>query len=258
MKIVLLGHRGMLGHQLAKVLCRQHAVRGFGSLHEASALSTINSWYPDVVINAAGIVKQRVDVDAEEMIKTNSLLPHTLFKFARGVGARMIHFSTDCVFSGENGAYTEDHRPDPIDLYGRSKLLGEVEQEGCLTIRTSIIGRELTRKLGLIEWFLSDTDRVRGYAHSFFSGLTTLELSRVVARVLVEQPHLSGIWHVAGEGISKFDLLNRLALVYDHPRQILIDYKVNCNRVLRADRFNKRVGYEPPSWNTMLRELANE
>lgn len=254
MKIVLLGHQGMLGHQLAKTLGQQHEVHGFGRGYGRQSM--IYKLAPDVVINAAGIVKQRTDVSTEEMIETNSLLPHRLFRAARNVGARLIHFSTDCVFSGDHGAYIEDHRPDPVDLYGRSKLLGEVNEEGCLTIRTSIIGRELSRKQGLVEWFLSQTEPVKGYARSYFSGLTTLELSRVVARLLVEQPNLSGIWHVAGPAISKFDLLDKLALVFDRAAPIA-DHKVSCNRVLRADRFNEKVGYEPPSWNTMLRELAN-
>jgi dTDP-4-dehydrorhamnose reductase len=259
MKIVLLGYRGMLGHQLAKVLNRQHDIHGYGSESQSSAFDMIERWKPDVIINAAGIVKQRTDVSTEEMIETNSLLPHRLFAAACNVGARLIHFSTDCVFSGDNGAYTEDSRPDPIDLYGRSKLLGEVEQEGCLTIRTSIIGREIgTRKLGLVEWFLSQYGAVEGYAHSYFSGLTTNELARLVARVLREQTDLSGIWHVTGPSISKLDLLNRMAIAFGHDTQIIPDYTRTCNRVLRADRFNGKVGYEPPSWNTMLKELANE
>lgn len=257
MKIVLLGNEGMLGHVLARTL------RDAGhQLHDGGrkfdVFGCIAGWCPEVVINCAGIVKQRTDVDTEEFIRTNALLPHQLYKAARNVGARLIHFSTDCVFSGDRGAYTEDHRPDPIDVYGRSKLLGEVQEEGCLTIRTSIIGRELNRQrgLGLVEWFLQQIEPVRGYEYSYFSGLTTLELSRVVAKVITELPRLQGMWHVAGNAISKFDLLEKLALIYRPTVKIIPDYKVKCNRVLRADRFNRITGYSPPLWSDMLTEMA--
>lgn len=258
MKIVLLGNEGMLGHVLARTL------RDAGhQLHDGGrkfdVFSCIRDWCPDVVINCAGIVKQRTDVDAEEFIRTNALLPHQLFKAARNVGARLIHFSTDCVFSGDHGAYNEDHRPDPVDLYGRSKLLGEVNEEGCLTVRTSIIGRELRKPgRGLVEWLLEPAMLKLGYACSYFSGLTTLELARVVEHCITERPTLSGIWHVSGEAISKMDLLEKLVIAYGLPTRIVPDHTVMCNRVLRSDEFRKRIDWRPPSWTEMVIELAKE
>lgn len=258
MKIVLLGNEGMLGHVLARTL------RDAGhQLHDGGrkfdVFSCIRGWCPDVVINCAGIVKQRTDVPVEEFIETNSLLPHRLYRTARNVGARLIHFSTDCVFSGDHGAYTEDHRPDPVDVYGRSKLLGEVNEEGCLTIRTSIIGRELRKPgLGLLEWFLAQRGPVEGHRHSFFSGLTTLELARVVGELIFDYPQLSGIWHVGGEPIDKCSLLEKLAQAYYLRTEVQPTVLPICARNLDSRRFMHRTGYKAPTWGDMLAELARE
>lgn len=249
MKILIFGGNGMLGHQLVKSLSVNHEVDVAPRGQEVLSLQTKH----DVVINAAGIVKQR-NVSDEEMIRTNALLPHTWARHAAAVGARFIHFSTDCVFSGRRGHYTEFDRPDPVDTYGRSKLLGEVSYPGCVTLRTSIIGREVWRKQGLLEWFLAQRDLVGGHTNAVFNGLTTIEMARVVEHVLAK-PSASGLFHVGSYPITKCDLLVKLKKHYDLPATILPDDSVECNRVLNSGYFENVFDYMPPTWNKMIGEL---
>src|SRR6185369_12309168 len=155
---------------------------------------------PDAVVNAAGLVKQRpTGQDVVAAITVNALLPHRLAALCAAGGIRLVHLSTDCVFSGRHGKYREDDPADPVDTYGRSKLLGEVAGPGQLTIRKSVVGRELSGRSGLLEWLLASRGgRVRGFTRAVFSGLTTAELATTIARVLEEHPSLEGVWHVAG------------------------------------------------------------
>jgi len=213
---------------------------------------------PDVVINAIGIVKQRREAeDAVNTILVNSLLPHRLAERCASSGTRLIQLSTDCVFSGERGGYSEADVPDARDLYGRSKLLGEVDGRHCVTIRTSMVGREIGSARGLIEWFLSRRgDAVPGFTRARFSGLTTLELSRVIGDVIEHHGELEGVWHVAGNPISKFDLLSMVNDAFGLGTQLLPDDSFVCDRTLDASRFNSATGYRPPTWATLVAEMA--
>jgi dTDP-4-dehydrorhamnose reductase len=212
---------------------------------------------PQVVINAAGVVKQRVAAaDPVESIEVNSLFPHRLAASCRQAGARLVHISTDCVFSGNRGNYREADSPDPVDLYGRTKLLGEVTSDGCLTIRTSIIGLELAHYSGLIEWFLRQTETVRGYRQALWNGLTTIELARVIDK-LVKRKDLDGVWHVSAEPISKYQLLSDLAAHLKVRTAVVPDDTVVIDRTLNSERFRKALPYTPPAWGQMLRELAS-
>ena len=176
----------------------------------------------------------------------------------RGIGARLIHFSTDCVFSGRAGGYRETDPPDPVDLYGRSKLLGEVERAPGLTLRTSIIGLELQRNTGLIEWFLLSGARFAATAADL-TGLTTIEMSRLVHRILERHADLGGIWHVASAPISKFRSAGQAGTrAGTHRRQIVPDDEFVCDRSLGSSAFADATGYQAPSWDDMLRELAHE
>jgi dTDP-4-dehydrorhamnose reductase len=176
---------------------------------------------------------------------------------ASDIGARVMHVSTDCVFSGKRGRYTEDDLPDPIDLYGRSKLLGELEQEGCLTLRTSIIGLELQGRQALVEWALSQSGTIQGFRGALYSGLTTAELTRVVESLMTRNPDLHGVWHVASQPISKYDLLVDLfARLGRTDVEVIPDDTFVCDRTLRGDRFNRVMAYRPPAWSTMLDELS--
>jgi dTDP-4-dehydrorhamnose reductase len=185
-------------------------------------------------------------------------LPHRLAVLARVAGARLIHLSTDCVFSGRRGNYREDDPADAEDLYGRTKLLGEVSEEPCLTLRTSIIGPELSRKSGLLEWFMAQRGgTVRGFTRAIFSGFTTAELSRVIERLL-EEPHASGLYHVSSAPISKYDLLVRINAALGIGVAIGADDSFACDRSLDSERFRSTFGYTPPAWDEMVTELAQE
>lgn len=212
---------------------------------------------PDVVVNCIGIVKQ--DKSAKDPIASigvNSLLPHQVAQRCRESGTRLIHLSTDCVFSGRKGNYSERDAPDSQDLYGRSKLLGEVDDEGSLTIRTSMIGRELTGSHGLLEWFLSQQgQRVRGFKRAIFSGFTTPVLADLIARIINDQPHLSGIWHVSSDAISKFDLLTLVKKTYGLAIEIEPDEDFVCDRSLDSSRFRAATGIRPPAWPEMIENM---
>lgn len=281
MRILILGGDGMLGHQLLRSWHEQHEVlvtlrreladyATFGLFNKNNSIGGVDvrdartqkqilsDFRPDAVVNAAGIIKQRAESqEAIPSIEINALAPHRISLLAKQFGVRLVHISTDCVFSGAKGMYSEDDLEDARDLYGRSKLLGEVHDAHAVTLRTSIIGLELVRKAGLIEWFLAQRGRIKGYRRAIFSGLTTMEMARVIERVLTGCPGLSGLWHVAATPISKYALLCALAEKLGRKDiRIESDESFACNRSLDAARFAKATGYRPPSWHDMLEELA--
>lgn len=214
---------------------------------------------PDVVLNCIGIIKQlKESKSAIPSITINALLPHQLAQACAAAGSRLVLFSTDCVFSGRKGGYIEADVADAEDLYGRTKFLGEVADQGhVITLRSSIIGRELRTGHSLIEWFLAQKGRkISGFRRAVFSGLTTIEMGRTVDFVLHQQPALHGLWHVASAPISKYDLLCLVRDRFKVPVEIEPDDTFCCDRSLRADRFNHATGYEPPTWDHMIEELA--
>ena len=167
--------------------------------------------------------------------------------------------STDCVFSGHKGNYSETDPSDAEDLYGKTKYLGEVDYPGCLTIRTSIIGRELETKHGLIEWFLSQEGKtVSGYKKAIFSGLTTIALSEIIAEIIVNHPSLSGVYQVASKPISKYDLLNIVKHTYDMKVRIDPDESIINNRSLNPEKFRKETNIKIPSWEYMIEEMYRD
>jgi len=220
----------------------------------------IQDFLPDVVLNAIGIIKQRDDAKTYvPSIEINSLLPHKLAYLTKNIGARLIHLSTDCVFSGESGNYSEEDSPDSRDLYGLSKFLGEVKEEHCLTLRTSIIGLELSNKNSLIEWFLAQSGEIKGYNKAVYTGFTTLEFVRLIELVIMKYPKLHGVFHVASNPITKYDLLSMLSkLLGRDDITILPDDEFICNRSLNSSKFNSITGYNAPDWQTMLGELAGK
>ena len=280
MKILVLGGDGMLGHQLVRQWRARHEVRvtlrrpvadyaSFGMFDEQRAYGGVDirdigrlgdaiaDFKPDAVVNAVGLVKQRPDA-AERVaaIEINALFPHKLSLLCAPMRIRVVQLSTDCVFSGSKGGYTEDDDPDPHDLYGRTKLLGELEGTNCITLRTSIIGLELSRKTGLLEWFLAQRGEVRGYTHAIYTGFTTIEMARIIEDVVVRLPSLQGIYHVSSEPISKYDLL-RLANAHFKCGTDIVPYgDFRCDRSLNSARFRRLTGYTPPSWDRMIGELA--
>jgi len=282
MRVLILGGDGMLGHQLFRHFKERHDIRvtlrlsreayeahrffeegtafyGIDARQVDGLLQVIADFRPEAVVNAIGIVKQRSE--AKEVIPSleiNSLLPHRLALVCRTVGARLVHLSTDCVFSGRKGNYCETDFSDADDLYGRTKFLGEVSESHCLTLRTSMIGPELSRKTGLLEWFLAQRGQtVKGFSKAIFSGLPTSELARVVERVLVDVPTVHGLYHVAAQPISKYDLLTLIRDRLHLPITIERDSTVECDRSLDATRFHLDTGYSPLPWDVMIDDMAS-
>lgn len=283
MKILILGGDGMLGHELFRQLGEHHDVgvtlrqalddyRGFGLFSAQNAIDRVDvrdearlrgvlsDFAPDVAINCVGIVKQRPDAKSPvPSLEINSLYPHKLLALCSARGTRLVHFSTDCVFSGKTGGYRETDTPDPVDLYGHTKLLGELQDPPGLTLRTSIIGLELSRKAGLIEWFLAQRGKIRGFRRAVYTGFTTREMGRIVRRLIEQHDDLHGVWHVASAPINKYTLLVELAKKLQRSDvEIAADDAFACDRSLRADRFRAATGYAPPSWDEMLTELADD
>ena len=287
-KIVVLGATGMLGHKACQLLAaRGHhvvgclrdtveSVRDRASVFEGVELvgevdvlraglleRVVEAQAPDFVLNAVGLVKQLDEAsDPYLAVAINSLLPHRLARACDSVGVRLIHVSTDCVFNGRRGGYRETELTDAEDLYGRSKALGETssDEQAALTLRTSFIGRELRPPAhGLLEWFLGERGRsVRGFAEVVYSGLTSRELSRVVGLVVERDPGLSGVAHVAGDPITKYDLLELIRTEYDLDVEIERVEEPRLDRSLVMERFSKATGYRAPSWSEMVREMRRD
>jgi dTDP-4-dehydrorhamnose reductase len=281
MRILILGGNGMLGHQLCRILSEtmevwatfreaphpfvaepaQRRLEDVFVENSARLGEIMDSVHPDAVVNAVGIVKQRDEAKhAIPSIRVNALFPHQLAELCAARGIRLFQISTDCVFSGLKGKYTEMDDPDPVDLYGRSKLLGELNRPGCLTLRTSIIGWQLNTFSSLLSWFaLQRGKRIKGYRKAVYSGLSTAVLARLIGDIIERHPDLEGLYHVASEPIDKFDLLMRLreALGWKDV-SIDPDDEFICDRSLNGDRFRRETGWRAPAWDDMIGGLARE
>jgi dTDP-4-dehydrorhamnose reductase len=272
-RVLVLGATGMLGHVLRRECERRtetfatmrsesddrNVVEGVRAEDPDSVARAIDDTEPEVVVNCIGVVKQSpAAADAVSLITVNSLFPHRLAAECHARGVRLIHVSTDCVFSGRRGDYVEDDLADPTDLYGRSKLAGEVSGPGTVTVRTSMIGRELQTRNGLLEWLLSQPagGSVRGYANAVFSGPTAPELARAIVRVAADQPELEGTFHIGAAPISKYDLLLELRDAFGLELEIERSQQPVIDRSLDSGRFRAATGWNPPSWNRMVAELA--
>jgi len=214
---------------------------------------------PTAIVNCTGVLPPvSGTLDPAEATAVNSQAPHRMASAARARGMRLIHVSTDAVFDGRRGNYTEDDAPDATDLYGRSKALGEVEDEGQLTIRTSLVGRQLRGSRGLLEWFLSHRGKtVQGYRAMRFSGLSTPAMGRAIVTLITEHPALTGTFHVGGDPISKYDLLLLLNEAFDAGVTIVPTDGLRIDRSLDSARFAALAG-AAPSWPRMLEELADD
>jgi dTDP-4-dehydrorhamnose reductase len=213
---------------------------------------------PAIVVNCIGLVKQLAEVnDPLRVIPINTVLPHRLAKLCELTNARLIHISTDCVFSGEKGQYRESDFPDAQDLYGRSKYLGEVSESHAVTLRTSIIGHELNSSHGLVEWFLSQGERCEGYAKVIFSGVPAVVLAKAIRDAIIPRPELSGVYHLAAKPISKYELLKLIAKTYQKKIEVVPDNRLAIDRSLDPGRLLAATGYSPPEWEEMI-ELMNK
>lgn len=283
MKILILGATGMIGNAMFRVMAGDTSHNTFGTLRserdlaffDAGAskkllvgidvensdalLRAIVTVRPDVVINCVGATKHKASGnDALSAIPLNALLPHRLAKLCEGFGSRLIHVSTDCVFSGRQGNYRETALPDADDVYGRTKALGEVDYPHAITLRTSTIGYELHSNFGLLEWFLKQTERCKGFRRAIFSGLPSVSFARVVRDLVIPRSDLSGLYHVAGRPISKYDLLVGIAEAYQKSIDIFADDTFVIDRSLNAERFSAATGYEAPDWKTLIRTMQKD
>jgi dTDP-4-dehydrorhamnose reductase len=282
MKILVLGGDGMLGHTLFEVFGARHEVKvtlrrelalyaGSGLFSEMNAFDRIDArdparlpamlaeFGPQAVVNAVGLVKQRADGgDVIANLEINALFPHRLAQMCAAAGAKLVHISTDGVFSGGRGNYREEDRPDPPDLYGQCKLLGEPAGQGAITLRTAVIGLGLTRRTGLIDWFLQQRGPVPGYRNALFSGVTARELSRAIEMLVTRFPHAKGLYHFSTAVISKYDLLLKVRDRLKLSTEIVADDSVRIDRSLDSTRFRAEFSYAPPSWDGMLEELAGD
>lgn len=274
--VVVLGGSGMLGHAILQEFFHDIRYNTIGTVRSTSSLNTLPPHYrqsivndvkaenidslihlfthaqPNIVINCIGMVKQLAgSEDPLTALPINSILPHRLANLCALAGARLIHISTDCVFSGEKGNYIESDRPDATDLYGRSKLLGEVDYENAVTLRTSIIGHELGSPHGLVGWFLGQNTMVRGYRRAIFSGLPTVELARII-RDHVIPSKIRGVYHVSSAATNKYKLLQLISKTYGKEIEIQPDDLVSINRSLDSSRFQSATGYTPPNWPDLI------
>ena len=281
MKVLVIGGNGMLGHQVCRYLSQRMDVwatfrttpTNFEFLDPGRILrdvivqdtmriiEVLDSVKPEAVINAVGIVKQRDEAkQAVPSIQVNALFPHQLADLCIERGIRVVQISTDCVFSGFRGNYNELDVPDPVDLYGRTKLLGELHRPGCLTLRTSIIGWQLNTFSSLLSWFaLQRGKHIKGYRKAIYSGFSTTVLAQLIGDILQTRPDLSGLYQVASEPISKFDLLVRLREILNWTDiDIEPDEQFFCDRSLSGTRLSIATGWRPPTWEAMLEGLALE
>lgn len=278
MKILVIGASGMIGSTVLRVLSEKNNWEVFGTVRDESVkrffsvaigerliagtdierqdllVKVLDLIRPDVVVNCAGLTKHKPEADDPlAAIPINTLMPHRLAGLCKLIGARLIHVSTDCVFSGEKGGYRENDFADARDVYGKSKALGEVIYPHAITLRTSTIGHELQSKYGLLDWFLSQEGQCKGYTRAIFSGLPTVVFAQVVRDVVIPHKQLSGLYHVAAEPIGKFDLLNLIAEVYGRAIEIVPDDKLVIDRSLNADRFREATGYVAPDWRSLIK-----
>lgn len=283
MRILILGAAGMLGHKLyqqyadrfetwATVRSSYAAYAHYGIFHPDRIIGGVDAFnfdtvtravadvQPDVVINCIGIIKQLPTAkDPIISLTINSLFPHRVAALCNAAGARFLHISTDCVFNGRKGMYTEADPSDAEDLYGRTKYLGEVDAPGSLTLRTSIIGRELNSEAGLVGWFLSNRNgQVRGFRRAIYSGFTTQALAQIIADLIENHAELSGLYQVSSEPINKYDLLLLLRSAYNINVEIEPDDDFVMDRSMDSSRFRQQTDYQPPSWETMIQSMASD
>lgn len=278
MRILILGITGMLGRAVFKTFSSdpdhevwgtlrgtaglrcftgprpEHLLSGIDVLDQDALVTSMAKVRPDIVINCVGLIKQLADGnDPLTALPINTMLPHRLAKLCDLSGARLIHISTDCVFSGRKGGYVENDLSDAEDLYGKSKYMGELHDvPHAITLRTSIIGHELISQHSLVDWFLTQEGSVLGFSRAVFSGLPTVELARVMKDFVLPHPELNGLYHVAAEPIAKLDLLSLIARQYGKSIEIIPDAALVIDRSLNSERFTEATGYKAPTWPQLI------
>jgi dTDP-4-dehydrorhamnose reductase len=283
-KVLIIGVSGMLGHALFFNLSREEDLDIYATARNKDELTkwfspkcldkikggvetdnidalikAVSDIKPDIVINCIGIIKQLDEAkDSLKSISVNALFPHRMANICAAAGSRFIQISTDCVFDGTKGNYTEDDRSDAYDIYGKTKYLGEVHCSNCVTLRTSIIGHELKGKRSLVEWFLAQEGEIRGYSNAIYSGFPTVEMARIIGRYVIPNEELSGLYHVSSEPISKLELLRYIADRYNKEIEINSFDDFHINRSLDSTRFRASTGYVPPIWSELVDRMHQD
>lgn len=278
MRVLVLGATGMLGSSMINVFAQDDAHQVWGTVRgenskrflskeiwsnlitgvdvtdQDALVRVLEAIRPDVVINCVGLIKQLAHAqDPLSTLPINSMFPHRLAQLCGLMNARVVHISTDCVFSGRQGMYKETDLSDAQDLYGKSKFIGELhERSNAITLRTSIIGHELNSNIALVEWFLAQTGAVTGYSKAIFSGLPTVELASVIKNYVIPNSQLSGLYHVAASPISKLDLLRLISVRYGKDIDIIPDDSVVIDRSLNGERFQAATGYVASAWPDLI------
>lgn len=278
MKVIVLGATGMIGSAMLRQLSLRKDWRVVGVVRDVARAKRLGNLFkacchgydfacpdhlarlfrqlrPDAVVNCAGLTKHLPEGnDPIPALTLNALLPHRLAELCDLTGARLIHVSTDCVFSGSKGSYLESDPPDAIDVYGKTKHLGEIENGNTLTLRTSTIGHELGTSFGLLEWFLSQRE-CKGYRRAVFSGLPSTEFANVVRDRVLVQPGMSGLYHVGAAPIDKHSLLRLIAKTYGTATKISASDDVVIDRSLNVERFAAATGYVAPAWPQLIESM---
>ncbi len=282
MKLLILGGNGMIGHVLLEKIKQFHEVKAtlknnfntykklrvanneyyfdqINILDFVNFQNLLQNFYPDVVINAIGVTKQRIPNYSETEVKEiNSIFPHKLDMLCNLHNIKLIHLSTDCVFSGKKGLYSLNDVPDAKDLYGKSKIAGEINDTSTLTIRKSTVGYEIDSNKGLLEWFINQKGYVNGYINAIFSGVTTLEFAKVLLHVIEKRIDLKGIYHVSSDPIDKFTLLSLIKNKLELDSILIRPYKdFKCDRSLDGSIFFNETNYKFPSWELMIDEMIS-
>lgn len=279
MKVLITGSSGLIGRTIARYLhdsgrvevqgvgrrsfnhtCIGFPYRGFVDLNQPQAMDNLVAEYkPDVIINCAGVTKHIESGNNPVLaVPLNSILPHQISMLADKHGFKLIHISTDCVFNGKRGEYSEEDFTDAYDVYGKSKAIGELISKEQLVLRTSTIGHEYGTKRGLLNWFLSQKTKILGYKKAYFSGLPTIEIARLILEEILPRPSLKGLVNVGGQRIDKFSLLTILRDTYAVDIEIIPDASVEIDRSLNCNRFFNEVGYLAPPWSELIKEMHRD
>jgi len=287
MKILVFGANGMIGHQMWMKLNAIYPGQVYGTVRKdlsyyekfkifdvdklvpyvdvsrfEAVMEVLNKIQPDVILNCVGITLRKPEIKNTELtMQVNALFPQKLSRWvAQNKHSRLIHFSTDCVFSGAAaGLYTEDSIPDAQDVYGQTKFLGEVFGPNVLTVRCPIIGREIEGKTELIEWFLAQNHKkIRGYANAIYSGITTCEMSKQIIQIIQKHRELNGLWQISSDPISKYELLKKLGQITQYDIEIEKDESYATNKGLDSKKYRQLTGFQSPSWDVMLKEMMSE
>ena len=282
MKILILGGNGMIGHKMYQTISKIHkdtwvtlrksltsysyseiynpekVIDNIDLINFQTISNQLNKINPDIVVNACGItIRRGIETLKSNSIILNSALPHFLNEWVTSNNKRLIHFSTDCVFTGAKGDYIDNDNKDAYDLYGSTKSMGEViDSKFAITLRGSMIGSELENKTELFEWFLKQKSKtIKGFNKVIYSGITTTKMAEIVLKLIDQFPNLSGVYNISSKPISKFELLKLWNNLFDINANIEIDNSYTSNKNLISDNFYRTISMEQPDWVELSSQL---